>query len=63
MGTLADHYADFKWIKVKKYAMNESLSWEERYRRLDEHHVQETSFLIAEIRQLAAKIDELQSVK
>jgi hypothetical protein len=63
MRKLADHSADFKWIKVKRYAMNESLPWEERYRQLDEHHVLETSFLIAEIRRLAAKIDELQSVK
>jgi hypothetical protein len=63
MGTrkLADHYADFNWIKVKRYVMNESLPWEERYRQLDEHHIQETSFLITEIRQLAAHIDDLES--
>jgi hypothetical protein len=63
MGAIADHYADFKWIKVKRYTMDKSLSWEDRYRQLDEHHIHETSFLIAEIRQLAAKIDDLQSTK
>jgi hypothetical protein len=59
VGALVDHYADFKWIKVKKYAMDESLSWEDRYRQLDEHHVQETTFLIEEVRKLAAKLDEV----
>ena len=61
MRKLADHYADFKWIKVTRSAMDKSLPWEERYRQLDDHHVRETSFLIAEVRRLAAKIDELQS--
>jgi len=28
----------YKWIKVKKYIDDESLSWEERYKRLEKHH-------------------------
>lgn len=57
---LQELYADFKWIKVKRYVMDETLTWGDRYRQLEEHHLQETSFLIAEVRKLAAKIDELQ---
>ena len=45
MGKLADYYADYGWIKVKRYTMDEALPWDERYRQLDEHHVQETTFL------------------
>ncbi|WP_078347098.1 hypothetical protein [Mucilaginibacter pedocola] len=44
----------YKWIKVPRYVDDESLSWEERYKRLDEHHVRETSFLIEKIRALVA---------
>ena len=32
--------------KVGSYKMDESLSWEERYRKLEEHHIKETTFLI-----------------
>jgi hypothetical protein len=42
----------YKWIKVKKYVDNESLSWEERYRKLEEHHIEETTFLINKIREI-----------
>lgn len=47
------HYSNYKWIKVKKYVMDENKSWEERYKELDEHHLKETTFLISEIRKLA----------
>lgn len=43
---------DFSWIRVKKYNMNESLSWEERYKELENHHNKETSFLIKTIEEL-----------
>jgi hypothetical protein len=29
---------------IKKYIMDESLSWEERYKQLDAHHYKETSW-------------------
>ena len=32
--------------------MDESLSWEERYRRLEKHHEEETSWMIEEIKEL-----------
>ena len=42
----------YKWIKVKKYVMDENISWEERYKKLDEHHIEETNFLISKIREI-----------
>lgn len=56
-----DFYADYKWIKVKKYKMDESKSWEERYKDLDKHHIEETTFLINEIRHLAEKLDQVEN--
>lgn len=47
-----DILENYKWIKVKKYVMDENLSWEERYRKLDEHHIEETNFLINKIREI-----------
>ncbi len=41
----------YKWIKVKKYVDDQSLSWEERYKRLEKHHLEETNFLIDKIRE------------
>lgn len=42
----------YKWIKVKKYKDDSSLTWEERYRLLEEHHIEETNFLISKIRDI-----------
>lgn len=39
-------------IPIKKYVMDESLSWEERYRQLEKHHEEETLWMIEEIRRL-----------
>ena len=52
------HYQGYDWIKVKRYFDDPTLSWEERYARLAEHHRHETEFLIAEVRKLAAKLDD-----
>ena len=32
--------------------MDESLSWEERYKQLEAHHKEETTYLIDKIKQL-----------
>lgn len=32
-------------IPIKKYEDDPSLSWEERYKRLEAHHLEETSFI------------------
>ena len=42
----------FKWIKVKHYKDDETLSWEERYKKLEEHHIEETNFLINKLRDI-----------
>jgi hypothetical protein len=42
----------YKWIKVRRYVDDERLSIEERFKRLQEHHVEETSFLIDKIKEL-----------
>ncbi len=46
----------YKWIKVKKYVDDETLSYEERYRRLEQHHIEETTFLINKIREIVKGI-------
>jgi hypothetical protein len=46
----------YKWIKVYKYKDDENLTWEERYRRLEEHHIDETNFLICKIRDIIKNI-------
>lgn len=42
----------YKWIKVKRYEDDETKSWEERYKQLEKHHLEETSFLINKIHEL-----------
>ena len=34
---------------IKKYVMDENLSWEERYRKLEEHHIKETTWWEKEV--------------
>lgn len=46
----------FKWIKVKKYEDNPKLTWEERYKVLEKHHLEETQFLINKIRSIVANL-------
>jgi hypothetical protein len=58
---MSNQYQGYGWIKVKRYVMDESLSWEERYRQLEAHHVEETTFLFDEIRKLAALVGDLPS--
>lgn len=53
----AELYEGYGWIKVKRHKMDESKSWEERYQDLDKHHIEETTFLIEEVRKLAKEID------
>ena len=46
----------YKWIKVKKFVDNESLTWEERYGLLEKHHMEETKFLIEKIREIVVSL-------
>lgn len=43
-------------IRIKKYVMDESLSWEERYRQLEKHHEEESKYLIVLISYLEDEI-------
>lgn len=56
-------YEGYKWIKVPRFKDDLNLSFQERFEKLSEHHVLETSFLIEEIRKLAQEIDDLKSGK
>lgn len=49
-----ENYDGFGWIKVPRYTMDQSKSWEDRYHDLEQHHVRETTFLIEKVRELAA---------
>jgi hypothetical protein len=46
-------------IPIKKYVMDESLSWEERYKQLEAHHKEETELMMNEIRNLELDLKEL----
>ncbi len=49
-------YEGYKWIKVKHFKFDPNKSWEENFKALEQHHVEETIFLIDEVRKLAAKL-------
>jgi len=49
-------YKGYKWIKVKHFKFDPKKSWEENFKALEQHHVEETTFLIDEVRKLAAKL-------
>lgn len=56
--TDSEKYEGYKWIKVPRFKDDESKSWEERFRALEKHHIEETTFLIKEVRKLAGAIDD-----
>lgn len=56
----SEQYKDYKWIKVKRFQDDASLSWEERFKLLEKHHLEETMFLIDKVRDLAKQLDENQ---
>lgn len=46
-------------IPIKKYVDDPKLSWEERYRRLEAHHKEETEFLIKTIGEFEERNEKL----
>jgi hypothetical protein len=56
--TFSEKYSNYKWIKVKRHKDDETLSLHERFCSLQQHHVEETVFLISEVRRLAALLDQ-----
>jgi hypothetical protein len=56
-------YSDFRWIKVKHHRRDPEKTWKENYENLQEHHVSETQFLIAEVRKLAGEVEDLREIR
>jgi hypothetical protein len=46
------NYSGYSWIKISPYKDDENLSFEERFLALQKHHIEETEFLIAKVREL-----------
>lgn len=57
-----ENYIGYAWIKVPRYKMSPKKDWEARYKELEEHHVMETTFLINEVRKLAAELERSSGV-
>jgi hypothetical protein len=56
-----EQYDGYSWIKVKRYQRDTSKPLEEQYADLEQHHLDETTFLINKVRELAEEIDRLTS--
>ena len=48
----------YKWIKVEKHIWDEFANGNENYSDLEEHHIEETTFLINKCKQLAQYIKD-----
>ena len=46
----------YKWIKVKKHTTWVSGTEGQQYKELEEHHIEETKFLISKCRELASEL-------
>jgi hypothetical protein len=57
------NYNGYDWIKVKRYKMDVDKTWEERYNELHQHHIEETTFLIEEVRKLDQLIRHMEGWK
>lgn len=53
-------YKNYQWIKVKRFQFDPAKSWEENFKSLEQHHLEETAFLIDEVRKLAAQLSKEQ---
>lgn len=50
-------------IPIKKYLMDEALSWEDRYRQLETHHLEEVAFMVKRIEQFEALVDSVKKIR
>lgn len=57
MGGFVEKYSTYNWIKVRRHVDNPYLPLDERFKRLEQHHIEETTFLIEEVRKLALILD------
>lgn len=55
-------YSGHAWIRVKRFEVDETQSWEERFRALQKHHETETTFLIEEVRKLGTVLEQVELV-
>ena len=46
----------YKWIKVKRFKHDDTLSIETNYKNLEQHHLEETIFLINKIREIVKSL-------
>lgn len=58
---IKEDFSGYGWIKVPKYKMDQEKTWEERYQELEQHHIAETTFLIAKVKELAAELRQAYS--
>lgn len=58
-GGYVERCKGYGWIKVKKDPLIDEAdaSWQERFEALQAHHIEETTFLIEKVRELAALLD------
>lgn len=57
----SEQYEGYEWIKLEgyqKHKLDLCDGWECNYSSLEAHYIAETEFLIAEVRKLAALLDE-----
>lgn len=56
-------FSGHEWIKVKQFKHDDVISVVSNYDRLQKHHVEETTFLIEKIRELAGILNRKSSVE
>ena len=49
----------FRWITVKKFNPQPSTPYSELYEQLEAHHINETTFLIDKVKELAQQVKDL----
>lgn len=51
----------FRWITVKKFTPHPSTPAKELYEQLEAHHINETTFLIDKVRELAKQLKDIEN--
>ncbi len=59
---IAEILANYRWIKVPKGKMSSKASMEQQLADLEQHHIEETTFLINKVREFAGIIGKLTEV-
>ena len=52
-------FEGYKWITVKQFKFDPAKSWEENYKLLEQHHIEETQFLIDTIRFISKNVETI----